>query len=92
MMHACMRVCVRTCVRVAQAGGKGIITTLINPPRHSHSQPAPPVLCCRDGLHIDLGFFRDVLIPPHGLPEPSYWHEDDEVCVERGVGCGWLRG
>ena len=26
-----------------------------------------------------MGFFRDVLIPPHGMPEPSYWHEADEV-------------
>lgn len=33
----------------------------------------------RDGLHIDLGFFKDAIIPPHGLPEPSFWHEEDEV-------------
>ncbi|KAL4422110.1 hypothetical protein ABPG77_003395 [Micractinium sp. CCAP 211/92] len=40
----------------------------------------------KDGLHIDLGFFRDVLIPPHGLPEPSYWHEDDEAWLWRVEG------
>ncbi|KAL4451781.1 hypothetical protein ABPG75_007443 [Micractinium tetrahymenae] len=40
----------------------------------------------RDGLHVDLGFFRDVLIPPHGLPEPSYWHEDDEAWLWRVEG------
>ena len=35
--------------------------------------------CCRDGMHVDLGFFRDVIIPPHGMPEPSYWHAEDEA-------------
>lgn len=50
--------------------------------------PAAP----RDGIYVDLGFFKDVLIPPHGMPDPSYWHEEDEV-GRRGaagsVGCCW---
>lgn len=40
----------------------------------------------REGLHVDLGFFRDVVIPPHGLPEPSYWHEEDEAWLWRVEG------
>lgn len=30
-------------------------------------------------MHVDLGFFRDVIIPPHGMPDPSYWHEADQA-------------
>jgi len=28
---------------------------------------------------VDLGFFKDVLVPPHGLPDPSFWHAQDEA-------------
>lgn len=77
-----------------QRCGEGIVSPIrtnwrrVPPPPHPHPQPSTPTPTPtpqRDGLHIDLGFFRDVLIPPHGLPEPSYWHEDDEVgCARRG--------
>ncbi|PSC70715.1 DNA-directed RNA polymerase III subunit RPC8 [Micractinium conductrix] len=40
----------------------------------------------RDGIFVDMGFFRDVLIPPHGMPEPSYWHEADEAWLWRVEG------
>ena len=30
-------------------------------------------------MYIDLGFFKDVVIPPHAMPDPSYWKEDDEA-------------
>lgn len=35
-------------------------------------------------MYVDLGFFKDVLVPPHGLPDPSFWHAQDEVSG------GWL--
>ena len=30
-------------------------------------------------MYVDLGFFKDVLVPPHGLPDPSFWHAQDEA-------------
>ncbi|PRW57257.1 DNA-directed RNA polymerase III subunit RPC8 [Chlorella sorokiniana] len=32
-----------------------------------------------EGMFVDLGFFKDVLVPPHGLPDPSFWHAQDEA-------------
>lgn len=33
----------------------------------------------KEGMYVDLGFFKDVIIPPHGMPEPSFWKGDDEA-------------
>ena len=30
-------------------------------------------------MHISLGFFEDVVVPPHGLPESSFYKEDEKV-------------
>lgn len=30
-------------------------------------------------MHVTLGFYDDVIIPPHGMPEPTFWHETDQV-------------
>ena len=60
-----------------------------------------PLCTAREGMYVDLGFFKDVIIPPHGMPEPSFWKGDDEASNaaatnSRGkVGCScsvlWLQ-
>ena len=32
-------------------------------------------LACREGLHISLDFFDDILIPEHALKEPHVFQE-----------------
>ena len=69
--------CVCLCRRVWRAVGSSTAcadgSILLPPP-------------ARDGgICVDLGFFKDVVIPPHGLPEPSDWDEQDEA--RRAAAC-----
>lgn len=42
--------------------------------------------CSREGLHLSLGFFDDILIPEHLLQEPSFYEDHEKV---RGGYGGW---
>lgn len=33
----------------------------------------------RQGLHISLGFYHDILVPEYALQEPSFWDEDEQA-------------
>ncbi|XP_033631113.1 DNA-directed RNA polymerase III subunit RPC8-like [Asterias rubens] len=37
--------------------------------------------CSREGVHISLGFFDDILIPPEALQQPSKFDETEQVWV-----------
>ncbi|EFN81651.1 DNA-directed RNA polymerase III subunit RPC8 [Harpegnathos saltator] len=37
--------------------------------------------CSADGIHVTLGFFDDIIIPPHKLPYPSRFDQRDQVWV-----------
>lgn len=33
------------------------------------------------GIHVSMGFFEDVVIPPYGMPESTTWEEADKAWV-----------
>ena len=37
--------------------------------------------CTKDGVHLSLGFFDDILIPPEALQHPHRFDESDQVWV-----------
>lgn len=37
--------------------------------------------CSREGVHVTLGFFDDILIPPEALQQPSHFDETEQVWV-----------
>ncbi|XP_035696030.1 DNA-directed RNA polymerase III subunit RPC8-like [Branchiostoma floridae] len=37
--------------------------------------------CSREGVHVSLGFFDDILIPPDALQQPSKFDESEQVWV-----------
>lgn len=37
--------------------------------------------CSKEGVHVTLGFFEDILIPPEGLQQPSRFDEKEQVWV-----------
>ncbi|XP_002741858.1 DNA-directed RNA polymerase III subunit RPC8-like [Saccoglossus kowalevskii] len=37
--------------------------------------------CSRDGVHVSLGFFDDIVIPPDALQQPSKFDEAEQVWV-----------
>lgn len=30
-------------------------------------------------MHVSLGFFEDCIVPHHGLPESSYYSDEEQV-------------
>ena len=48
------------------------------------AESCPAGAACRAGVHVSLGFFEDVVIPDYGLPEPSFYKEDEKVGGLRG--------
>jgi len=37
--------------------------------------------CTSDGVHVTLGFFDDILIPPEGLQYPSKFDEQEQIWI-----------
>ncbi|KAL6767344.1 RPB4 [Auxenochlorella protothecoides x Auxenochlorella symbiontica] len=33
----------------------------------------------RTGVHVGLGFFEDIIIPPYGMPEPHSWDPEEKA-------------
>ena len=44
--------------------------------------------CSREGVHVSLGFFDDIIIPPYCLPEPSRFDEKEQVWFWEYDNCG----
>ena len=40
--------------------------------------------CTKEGVHLSLGFFDDILIPPEALQHPHRFDETDQV-IERNI-------
>ena len=42
-------------------------------------------LCCHisEGLQLTMGFFEDIHIPEHYLPEPSFYDEQEGVTPQK---------
>ena len=38
--------------------------------------------CCREGIHVDLGFFKDILIPHSSMYRACSWDADERVRCE----------
>lgn len=48
--------------------------------------------CSREGLHLSLGFFDDILIPEHLLQEPSFYEDHEKVRGAKASGRQWWLG